>query len=129
MGHRLRQLVFIAPSIGLLIALGCGDGKPSVSSSTDEANVSGSVTIQGKRATRGQVVFDPSNYQRTGVPARTAEISKDGTYTVKTLVGGNSVRVNGPEAEKAGATYTIINFEVQPGDNKLDITLPRNDEE
>lgn len=128
MRHRFRQLAAIIPSIGLVIALGCGDGKPSVSTSETEATVKGTVTINGKLANRGQVVFDPSNYLRKGVPARTAQVGKDGTYEVKTLVGGNSARVEGPEAEKAGATYTMFDIDVQPGENTLNIKLPREEQ-
>jgi hypothetical protein len=116
----------IVPSIALVVGWGC-DSRPSVSSSTTEATVKGTVTIKGKPPKKGEIVFDPANYQRKDVAARTAKIKEDGTYTITTLVGGNSVRVAGPEAERAGSTYTSIDFDVQPGENTLDISLPKNE--
>jgi hypothetical protein len=120
--HRLACLISVTG--GLLVATwGCGD-QPSVTSSTTEATVKGTVIIKGKPATKGKVVFDPANYRRKDVQARSAPINKDGTYSVTTLVGGNNVRVEGPEAEKAGATYSSIDFDVKSGENTLDIKLP-----
>jgi hypothetical protein len=116
----------LATSAGLLgaAAVGCGGGKPSVSGSTDEATVKGKVTIKGKTATKGTVVFDPANYKRKDVSARSAPIGEDGTYSIQTLVGINSVRVSGPQAEKAGAAYVNLDLDVQQGDNTFDIVLP-----
>jgi hypothetical protein len=109
----------------MMIAPGCGDQRPSVESSTAEGTVKGKVTIKGKPASKGSVVFDPANYLRKDATARTASINPDGTYTVTTLVGGNMIRVSSPEAEAAGASYMSIDFDVKAGDNTLDITLPR----
>ncbi|MEJ7639981.1 MAG: hypothetical protein WKF75_18915 [Singulisphaera sp.] len=46
---------------GLIVGWGCGEGKPSVESSETEATVTGKVTIRGKPATKGSVMFDLSN--------------------------------------------------------------------
>src|SRR6516164_2652145 len=108
---RIRIAVLV-PSALMVIGWGC-DGRPAVSSSTTEATVKGTVTIKGKPATKGTVEFDPANYQRKDVQARSAPINPDGTYTIKTLVGGNTVRVRGPEAEKAGALYETTDFDVK----------------
>ena len=50
-------------------------------------------------AGEGEVIYDPSNAQRPGVP-RKAPIGKDGTYSIKTLVGQNTVRLGGEIAHK-----------------------------
>jgi hypothetical protein len=109
----------------LVIVWGCGDGKPPVTSSTEEATVKGTVTIKGKRAKKGEVLFDPSNYRRADATARSAPISSDGTYEIKTLVGENTVRVGGPEAADAGGLYLTIPIDVKAGEiNTLNIELP-----
>jgi hypothetical protein len=124
MGKKPRILVDVMAMSVLVACVGCFDERPSVSSSTTEATVKGTVTIKGKPATKGQVVFDPSNYQRKEEKARTAPINSDGTYTITTLLGGNAVRVEGPEAEKAGALYLNMNYDVKSGENTYDITIP-----
>src|SRR4051794_33165492 len=91
---RLTQLA----TTGLLVIIwGCGDAKPSVNSSMTEATVKGTITIRGKPANGGTISFDPSNYKRKSEPARTASIGKDGSYTIKTLVGLNQVTFSGSE--------------------------------
>jgi hypothetical protein len=102
---------------------GCGSGAPPVETSMDEATVSGSVTIKGKRATKGEVTFDPSNSARTE-PARSAPITEDGTYTIKTLIGQNRIRVSAPEVKGRASDDVELYFDVQPGTNTYDIVLP-----
>ncbi|MBX6315190.1 MAG: hypothetical protein IRY99_20115 [Isosphaeraceae bacterium] len=120
-----RRIVPLLSVTAAVLALGWGcSGKPPVSSSTEEATVTGKVFIKGKPATGGKVVFDPANYQRKDVTARTADIQKDGTYTIKTLVGGNMVRVDSPEAAAAGGSYATINYDVKSGENQFDIKIP-----
>jgi hypothetical protein len=111
-------------SAALLVGWGCGDGKPSASSSREEATVKGTVIIFGKPAKKGQVAFDPANYRREDSKASTADIGPDGTYSLKTLVGLNTVRVTGPEAEKAKASYANLECDVKSGENIYDIKLP-----
>jgi hypothetical protein len=124
MGSVRTRIAVLVPSALLVIGWGC-DSRPAVSTSTTEATVKGTVTIKGKPATKGTVEFDPANYQRKDVQARSAPINPDGTYTITTLVGGNTVRVRGPEAEKAGALYETIDFDVKAGENNLDIKVPK----
>jgi hypothetical protein len=108
----------------LIAAIGCDSGAPPVSTSTEEGTVTGTVTIRGKKVSKGQVVFDPSNYQRQA-PARTVEIQKDGTYSVTTLVGQNSVQVVSPvlNRDRELSDFSLF-FEVQPGANTYNIVLP-----
>jgi len=108
-----------------LTACGCGSGAPYAESSLTEATVSGRVTLQGKPATKGQVIFDPANVKRRTEPARTAEIRKDGTYEVTTLIGANRVTVAIPgRVTKTGSPYVQQICDVQPGSNTLDIPIP-----
>jgi hypothetical protein len=115
----------LASALALFVVLGCSDGTPSVSSSTTEATVKGTVTIKGKLAKKGAVVFDPSNYARKHEQPRSAPINKDGTYSIKTLIGTNSVRVSSPEAEAASSGYTNETLEVASGEQTFNIKLPR----
>jgi hypothetical protein len=103
---------------------GCGD-QPAVSSSTEEAQVKGTVKIKGKPVAKGEVVFNPSNYQRA-VPQKRVPINSDGTYAIKTLVGGNTVSVSIPKAPIKGLEYEEISFDVKSGDNTLDLEFPRS---
>ena len=105
-------------------ACGCSDGTPSVESSTAEAKVTGTVTVNGKHMTSGTVTFDASNIARAGA-ARTANIKSDGTYEVTTLVGKNVVRVAGPEITKQpGLGYANETIDVPSGGMTHDIILP-----
>lgn len=125
--RRARRRIFgIATTAALVVGGGCNN-KPAVSTSTDEATVKGTVTIRGKKATQGQVTFDPANYQRKDVAPRSAPIGSDGTYSITTLTGQNSVQVSGPEASRAGADYASITYDVQPGENTYDIVYPPPD--
>ena len=55
----------------------------------------------GKPAGGGEITFDPANINRKDVTARTSKIGSDGSYTVTTLTGDNSVTVR---ASVIGAT-------------------------
>ena len=108
----------------LAASSGCS-GTPAVESSTTEATVKGTVTARGKLVTDGEVRFNPTNYQREGVGARTAQIQKDGHYEIKTLVGQNSVSLTGPViAKDPQLAYGALSFEVKPGENEYNIVLP-----
>src|SRR5262245_43804881 len=63
------RIAALVPVALMVIGWGCS-GTPAVSTSTTEATVKGTVTIQGKPATKGTVEFDPANYQRKDVQAR-----------------------------------------------------------
>jgi hypothetical protein len=118
-----------AMGVALLSSVGgCDDGRPSVESSTEEAKVVGKVTIKGKPASGGKIVFDPSNVERKMAPVASAEIAPDGSYSLATLIGDNVVRVEGPEAEKAGVQLDLVPVDVKRGENEIPISLPRDPE-
>jgi hypothetical protein len=138
----MRNLAGLVVAIGIglgLVCSGCAQ-KPSASTSTVEATVSGVVTFDGKPITEGEVTFDPSNYQRKKEIARTAPIGADGRYTIRTLVGYNSVQVSSPQLAKntvsaasaeggglenaaMGVGYELLDCEVKAGENNFDIEL------
>jgi hypothetical protein len=101
---------------------GCGGGSESVSASTAEATVTGTVTLNGKLATGGELTFDPANTNRPMVGRRSATIGKDGRYTVTTLVGGNFIRLGGPDVDRSLAQS--LHFDVKEGENTFDVVLP-----
>jgi hypothetical protein len=104
---------------------GCGSGAPAVSTSDEEGTVKGTVTFKGKPVTEGTVSFDPSNVKRRDAAPRSAPIAKDGTYSVKTLVGDNRVRASFPglEADRQSSEVELIYY-VKPGENTYDLVLP-----
>lgn len=118
-----RSVARLVAASWLVATWGCGDGSESVSTSRTEAKVAGKVTIMGKPATRGRVLFSAANSRRKDVAPRSAEIGKDGSYEIMTLIGGNSVSVDGTGNPAAG-TYNSRNIEVQSGTNTLDLDLP-----
>ncbi|SIN79461.1 hypothetical protein SAMN05444166_0899 [Singulisphaera sp. GP187] len=128
------RLIAKSWSIGLIPAVlaawmvalsGCDQsgGAPSVSSSTEEGTVHGTVTVNGKLASGGKILFDPSNIHRKSVSAASAEIGKDGTYSVKTLIGENLIRVESPETKKG--MFNVDSFDVKSGDNTHDVALTK----
>ena len=122
---RFRKRMVLVPStvLALLIPIGCSDSKPSTSSSTTEATVKGVVKIDGKIVSDGEIIFDPSNYQRQ-VPPRTAPIGKDGSYEIKTLVGSNMVKLGGTLARKSPILQGVKRgCEVTSGDNTFDLEV------
>lgn len=119
-----RRTMALALAAGLAAGWGCGDGAPSVETSTAEATVQGKVTFNGKPVTKGEVTFDPSNHLRKNATTRSAALGAGGTYTATTLVGANQVFVNSPELRKT--EVGTIEYDVQSGDNTLDIALPRS---
>lgn len=106
-----------------LAFFGCG-GPPSVSTSNDEATISGNVTLFGKKATSGQVIIDPSNYKRPDAAPRVAKINPDGTFETKTLVGDNILRVEHPSLTKSRDDMPTLQVKVESGGTKYDIVLP-----
>jgi hypothetical protein len=112
----------------LAIGGGCGDRKPAAESSTAEATVKGTVTVLGKPATKGQVVFDPTNINRPDAKVRTAEIGAGGTYQATTLVGPNSVSIIVPRPSRPTEGMSPeFGLDVKPGENTLDISPPKTD--
>jgi hypothetical protein len=110
----------------LLASSGCGLGGPAATapSSGEEATVRGKVTIKGVTAKGGRIYFDPSNASRQTAPVASAEIGKDGTYTLKTWVGENRVNVETPETRKDPNLSVPQPFDVKGGDNTFDVKLP-----
>ena len=107
----------------LFVGWGCGSGAPPVDSSMEEVTVQGTVTARGKSVTRGVITFDPSNIERPVGP-RTAPIGKDGTYTIKTLTGKNSVIVEGPTiARDPNLAMNQTTVDVKSGENRVPIEL------
>jgi len=119
---RVQVLLMVAAMAGV----GCGGGAPAVSTSKTEAKVRGKVIIRGKPATKGLVWFDPANYRRKDALARSAEVTKEGTYEVTTLIGENSVRYEGPAtANNRELDGTVLGYDVKDGvENQFDIVLP-----
>jgi hypothetical protein len=111
-------------STPLLLALGCDDGKPSVDTSKREATVSGIVSVRGKPATGGNILFNASNSDRI-VPHKTAPIGPDGSYKITTYTGGNRVSFDGEIATKNMGVGLIQEYvDVKPGtENKADFDL------
>ena len=122
-----RVITALSVALGMIVlVIGCGDERPAVSSSTTEATVKGTVTVKGKLLTEGKVVFDPANYQRKDVSARSAPISKEGTYEVKTLIGLNTIRIDAPTVTKDRVLgYETVALEVKEGENILNVVLPK----
>jgi hypothetical protein len=87
--------------------------------------VKGTVTARGKPVTEGELRFNPTNYMREDVGARTAQIQKDGRYEVKTPIGQNSVSLTGPViAKDPQLAYGALSFDVKPGENEYNVVLP-----
>ena len=109
----------------LAFAWGCGDSPPSVTSSKTEATVKGAVTIDGKPATAGSIVFDSSNISRPDAKPAEAPIGKDGTYSVKTFTGENQVKLKGNDLIKARPElqYERRTFNVQSGENTFNFEV------
>ncbi len=119
-----RRIAAFAGVLALAIATaGCGDGKPWVDTSLNEATVSGIVSVKGKPADGGTILFNASNSGRI-VPARTAKIGPDGSYTVKTYTGVNQVSFDGEvTAKNRGVGLLKEAVDVAPGENKANFDL------
>jgi hypothetical protein len=113
-------------ALGLLattfLVIGCSE-TPPVDTSKEEATVHGVITINGKPVSSGRVVFDPANIKRNVEP-RKAPIGKDGSYSIKTMVGENIVKLESQEVMKANMETQFITTKVASGDNAFDIKLP-----
>ena len=121
---RIGGLVAMTCLTLIVVGGGCGGGAPSVTSSSEEATVHGTVKIKGKPASTGKVTFDPSNVSRRTAPVATGDIKKDSTYSVRTLVGANSVSVTTPETQKDPKLgYNTTSYDVKSGDNTYNIEI------
>ena len=123
---RPRHGGLAAAAFGCVLALVGGCSSPASTSSDEEATVHGTVAVKGKGADRGKILFNPANINRKAAPTASAEIAKDGTYTVKTLVGRNKVSVSTPATVKDPVLqYNASYFEVKSGDNTYEIEVPQ----
>ena len=127
---RARSLALVwAGCLATVGGGGCSEGRPSATSTTQEATVKGRVTVLGKPATKGRVTFDPRNINRPDARIQTAEIGDDGAYRVTTLVGPNTITVNVPRPPRPMPGMSPeIGLDVQPGENTRDIALPVTDD-
>jgi hypothetical protein len=118
-----RPAAGLMTAAALWISGGCGgDSPPSVDTSKTEATVKGVVKVAGAPATEGEVVFNPANSSRKDVAPRSAPIGKDGTYSIKTLTGGNEVRLGGAVAKKNPLLERQSRqVEVKPGESSVDL--------
>ena len=116
----------VAGLAGVCLAAGCGQA-PSTSSSGEEATIKGLVTFEGKPVKKGSITFDPSNVNRRMASATTATINGDGTYSVNSLVGRNTISFNLPGlgTSKNKLNYAQIFYEVKPGENTFNAELPQ----
>ncbi|GEM_PF-5737491 len=115
------RVVWILTAALPLVCVGCGGGSGAA---PVEATVSGTVTVNGKLATNGEVTFDASSQRLPNETAHAAPIGADGTYKIKATVGPNIVRVAGSLVDQyRGLGYDSLDFEVKPGDNTFDIAL------
>lgn len=122
-----RLLPISLTSLALLALIGCGDGTPSVSSSTEEVTVKGTVTYKGKKITKGTITFDPSNVNRKMASAVSSPIDAEGNYTLKTMVGQNQVSFSLPQLTKAADRplgYLRLPTDVASDGTKIDFDLP-----
>ena len=110
-----------------LVTAGCDSGIPSVESSMEEAVVNGTVKARGTPLVGGEVNFNAVNTKRQIGP-RTAPIGKDGSFSVKTLVGANIVTVlsakfasKSRKNQVSGLEYDEKTVVVKPGEQKIDL--------
>jgi hypothetical protein len=110
--------------VSLIVAVGCGEGRPPVDASLTEATVKGVIKLKGTPAVGGgMVIFNASNVSRK-VPAVSATIMQDGSYSLKTYRGGNEVKFNGPfMKEERGLALTSRYCEVDSGENVVNFDL------
>ena len=127
-GFMVRRNVVRWLALALWMA-GGGCGSPF--GSMEEATVMGIVRVRGKPVTNGLITFHASNINRRNAPAINAPIGKDGSYTIKTFVGENSVTVICKELF-ARKNQVLLDLEdgqmvkVQSGENTFDFDVPPN---
>jgi len=115
----------LAIAASLVLQAGCGSGAPPVSSSNTEVTVHGKVTYKGQPVTEGEIRFDPANVSRRDAPVASAKIGEDGSYSVKTLQGENTVRFNVPTLAKDDFSVASASFiyDAPAGDSTKDFDI------
>jgi hypothetical protein len=114
----------------LLVATGGCNSNPAASaltSSMEEATLHGTVRVDGKPVNNGTLSFRTAHINRPNSPTKNAQINKDGSYSVTTVVGENYVEVeckemNTKQAKRFRGTEQLIM--VKSGDNTVDIEIP-----
>jgi len=118
----------VTSAFAMAMLVGCGGGQtPAVSSSKQEANVSGKVSLQVKPLNNVRVLFSPFNIKRADAQPRQAEIGKDGSYRVTTLIGDNLVQIDCKELQlpkNRAIADTERSVNVKSGDNVIDLKIP-----
>jgi hypothetical protein len=124
MTRRYREsLQLTAFVLGLAASTGCGDGKPSVDTSLNEATVTGVIILKGQPVKGGTIHFNPSNHARQ-VPTRTATIGDDGKYKITTYTGDNQVTFGGDLAKNNMGLGLLREYaSVSSGENQIDFDL------
>jgi hypothetical protein len=127
MSDARRWSAGLSTSLVLIVIWGCGDDPPAVTSSKTQATVKGTVTVKGKLASSGSVIFDGANFERKDVGPVTAKIGPDGGYSLQAYVGENRVTVSGKELidQAPEIQFERLSFDVQGGDNTYNIDLPK----
>lgn len=112
------RLARLLPPLLLTLAVGCfSPSGESADLPGEEATVTGQVLIKGRKVTSGTIVFQPQG----GDPIEAA-VQPDGTYSLRTVAGMNTVTVQGDALEKAAANMPMqAPQDVQPGDNIVDL--------
>jgi hypothetical protein len=103
-------------------------GAPPVSSSLEEATVKGIIRLHGKAIDNGNIIFHCANINRPNAGVRETSIGKDGAYSVRTLVGGNTVELQCRELRDPKTRRPISyesHFDVESGENTLDIDIDK----
>jgi hypothetical protein len=93
----------------------------------EEVTLKGTVRVRGKPVNNGRVTFRTSNVNRPTAPTKEAEIGKDGTYTIATLVGLNFIEVTCKETLGAKNRDLMENeqpINIKSGQTTLDINIP-----
>lgn len=128
----LRRTSLLLVGVSLMSMIGCG--AKSDAPKRDYADVSGKVTYKGEALKTGQVMFQP------GVGALvTGDLKPDGTYSLKGVIGPNTVMIvstegmtakpdaNDPKTrqppksnipETYGTPGSGLTYTVKKGDNK-----------
>ena len=120
-GSKWFALAFAA--LGPLVFAGCGDGKPYVDKSLNEATVTGIVTVKGMPAVGGKILFNGNSSGRS-VPIKEATIDPEGRYTITAYTGVNQVSFDGDVAYKnRGVGLVKESFEVKSGENTANFDL------
>jgi hypothetical protein len=117
----------LVASAALIVPWGCGGEAPKPAtdnSPKSEATVTGTVTINGKPASKGRLNFEPLGSDGMPTGSQVTQVSKDGTYNVTTKTGDNDVTISSTGNAAIDSGYNKTKFTVKPGTNSLNIELP-----